>query len=253
MNRVIHAVAVAAAIAALSVTLAAQWQDYPLAGAPRNAKGEIDLNAPTPRTADGKPDFSGVWRGVGSASGPGAPQPAQPTDNSGPPVGGFRNIGSGFKDGLPFTPWGAEELKKRQAGNSKDNPEAHCLPMGIVQFHTQGFPRKFIQTPRVMAILYEASSGIRQIFTDGRKLPNDDPQPWYYGYSIGHWEGDTLVVESTGFRDDGWLDIIGSPMTDKAKVTERFRRVNYGRMEIDVTVDDPKAYTKPWTIGGNQQ
>ena len=144
-------------------------------------------------------------------------------------------------------------LKKRVADNSKDNPEAHCLPMGIMQFHTQGAPRKFIQTPGLLVILYEASSGIRQIFTDGRSFPGSDPQPWWYGYSIGKWEGDTLVVETRGFRDGGWLDINGSPLTDAAKLTERFRRVSYGRMEIDVTVDDPKAYTRPWTVRVNQQ
>ena len=114
-------------------------------------------------------------------------------------------------------------------------------------------PRKFVQTPAVLVILYEASAGIRQIFTDGRPLPDNDPQPWWYGYSVGRWEGDTLVVETNGLRDDGWLDIIGSPLTDAAKITERFRRVSYGRMEIDVTVDDPKAYTKPWTVRVNQQ
>jgi len=139
------------------------------------------------------------------------------------------------------------------ARNSKDNPEAHCLPMGIMQFHTQGAPRKFIQTPALIVILYEASSGIRQIFTDGRPLPpNNEPQPWFYGYSTGKWDGDTLVVETNNLRDDGWLDIVGTPLTDAAKLTERFRRVSYGRMEIDITVDDPKAYTKPWTVRHNQ-
>src|SRR5262249_27440836 len=153
----------------------------------------------------------------------------------------------------PLQPWAAELLKKRMADNSKDNPEAHCLPMGIMQFHTQGAPRKFIQTPSLIVILYEASSGIRQIFTDGRQIPNNDPQPWWYGYSVGKWEGDTLVVETGGLRDDGWLDINGSPLTAAAKITERFRRVNFGRMEIDITVDDPKAYTKPWTVRVVQQ
>ena len=125
--------------------------------------------------------------------------------------------------------------------------------MGIMQFHTQGAPRKLIQTPDVLVILYEASMGIRQIFTDGRQLPTDDPQPWWYGYSVGHWEGDTLVVETSGLRDDGWLDVFGTPRTDAAKITERFRRPSYGRMEIDVTIDDPRAYTKPWTVRVNQR
>ena len=204
-----------------------------------------------PRTADGKPDFTGLWRGAGGgAPGRGAP-PAPP---SGPPVAGFRDVAQNIKEGLPLTPLGAELLKTRRAGNSKDNPEAHCLPMGIVQFHTQGFPRKFIQTPDVLVILYEASMGQRQIFLDGRQLPKQgEPQPWWYGYSVGRWDGDTLVVESNNFRDDQWLDIIGSPMTDAARVTERFRRVNYGRMEIDITIDDPKAYTRPFTVRHNQQ
>jgi hypothetical protein len=125
--------------------------------------------------------------------------------------------------------------------------------MGIMQFHTQGAPRKIIQTPDVLVILYEASMGIRQIFTDGREFPANDPQPWFYGYSVGHWEGDTLVVVTKGVRDGEWLDIFGTPLTDAGTYTERFRRVSYGRMEIDVTVDDPKAYTAPWTVRVNQR
>ena len=167
---------------------------------------------------------------------------AAPTDApAGPPLAGFRDVAQNIKEGLPLKPEGAAILKERQAGNSKDNPEAHCLPMGIVQFHTQGAPRKFIQTPGLLVILYEASSGVRQIFTDGRALPNNDPQPWWYGYSVGKWDGDTLVVETTGLRDGGWLDIVGTPLSDVAKLTERFRRVSYGRMEIDITVDDHEA------------
>jgi len=230
----------------VSASLGAQWPTYPTLPVPRKADGQPDLNAPAPRTADGKPDFNGLWRGapVGQR---GAPPPAQAADA--PPLATFRDIGSTTKGGLPLTPWATEELKTRVARNSKDNPEAHCLPMGIMQFHTQGFPRKFVHTPKLLVILYEASSGIRQIFIDGRPLPkNNDPQPWFYGYSTGHWEGDTLVVETNNLREDGWLDIIGTPLTDEAKLTERFRRVNYGRMEIDITVDDPKAFTKPWTV-----
>jgi hypothetical protein len=231
-------------IAIVSAPVAAQWAPFPNKGVPKTASGQPDLNAPAPRTADGKPSFAGVWRGAQTGNrGRGAAPPPQ-----GPPVAVFRDIGANIPGGLPFTPWGKEELARRVADNSKDNPEAHCLPMGIMQFHTQGFPRKFIQTPDEIVILYEASSGIRQIYTDGRPLPTDDPQPWFYGYSVGHWDGDTLVVETTGFRDDGWLDIIGSPLTEKAKITERFRRPAFGRMEIDITVDDPKAYTKPWTV-----
>jgi len=263
MKALINAAGLLALFAALSPPLSAQWPSYPTSGVPRTPGGEPNLDAPAPKTADGRPDLSGVWRGggfgppLGSARPPGAgasSAPAAPaTTPTGTPLATFRNVGSNFKDGLPLQPWAAELLKKRNADNSKDNPEAHCLPMGIMQFHTQGAPRKFIQTPGLLVILYEASSGIRQIFTDGRPLPANDPQPWWYGYSIGKWDGDTLVVETSGLRDDGWLDIIGSPLTDAAKITERFRRVSYGRLEIDITIDDPKAYTKPWTVRVNQQ
>lgn len=146
-------------------------------------------------------------------------------------------------------------MKQRVADNSKDNPDAHCLPMGFMQYHTHPQPRKIIQTPGVTMIIYEANSGLRQIFTDGRPLPGKDAQPWWYGYSVGKWEGDTLVVETTGFLDTepGWLDVRGSPITEAAKVTEKFRRPNYGTLEIEVTVDDPKAYTKPFTVKVSQR
>jgi hypothetical protein len=244
MKRVIAGTLVA--LVAVAGPASGQWAAYPSKNVPRTADGKPDVNGPAPRGADGKPSFAGVWRGVAPARGRGAGPTA--AASSGPPLAVFRDIGTNIPGGLPLTAWGKEELARRVAGNSKDNPEAHCLPMGIVQFHTQGFPRKFIQTPEEIVILYEASSGVRQIFTDGRPLPSDDPQPWFYGYSVGRWEGDTLVVETTGFRDDGWLDIIGSPLTEQAKVTERFRRPTFGRMEIDITVADPKAYTKAWTV-----
>ena len=154
---------------------------------------------------------------------------------------------------MPYQPWAKELVDKRKANNSKDNPDAHCLPMGFMQFHTHPEPRKIVQTPTSMLIIYEANSGLRQVFMDGRKLPSKDAEPWWYGYSVGHWEGDALVVETTGFIDDIWLDVQGSPLTSEGKVTERFRRPTYGTLEIDVTVDDPKAYTKPWTVRVTQR
>ena len=250
MRRTVLLAALITAIATSAATLSAQWPKYPTPGVPKTATGEPDLNGPVPRTPDGKPDLSGVWRGAPA----GGRQGGAPAPTSGPPVAGFRDVGQNIKGGLPLTPAGAELLKTRVAGNSKDNPEAHCLPMGIVQLHTQGAPRKFLQTPRSLVILYEASWERREIFTDGRPLPPpDDVHPWWYGYSTGRWEGDTLVVQTSGFRDGGWLDIIGSPLTDAGKVTERFRRVSYGRMEIDVTIEDKKAYTMPFTVRVNQQ
>ena len=169
------------------------------------------------------------------------------------PVATFANVGAGFKEGLPLQPWAADVLKKRHEENSKDNPDAVCLPMGLMQFHLHPQPRKIIQTPTLIVILYEGNAGIRQIYMDGRRAPNNDPQPWWYGYSVGRWDGDTLVVETTNFRDGGWLDIWGSPLTDAAKMTERYRRVNFGVLEIDVTIDDPKAYTKPFTVRVDQR
>jgi hypothetical protein len=244
----------AAAVLMAAVPVAAQWPKYPTPGVPRLANGSPNLNAPAPKTADGKPDLSGLWRGApGAVTPPGttAPPAALP---SGPPVAGFRDIGQNIPGGLPLTPLGTETLKTRVAGNSKDNPEAHCLPMGIIQLHTQGAPRKFFQMPRTLVILYEASAERREIFTDGRALPGgENLQPWYNGYSTARWEGDALVVQTSGFRDDGWLDIIGSPLSDVAKVTERFRRPTFGRMEIDVTIEDSKMYTKPFTVRVNQQ
>ena len=258
MKAAIHLSVLAAALAVLSPSLVAQWPELRDPAAPRKADGTINLDAPPPRTADGKPDFSGVWRGVaapaagrGRGNQPPAPPPPPPP---GPPVAGFRDAAQNVAGGAPMTPWAQDLLKRRVARNSLDNPEAHCLPFGLVQFHTQGFPRKYVQTPKLLVILYETHSGIRQVFLDGRALPKlGEPEPWYYGYSSGRWEGDTLVVESNNFVEDGWLDIIGTPFTDQGKLTERFRRVSYGRMEIDITIEDPKAYTKPWTVRHNQE
>jgi hypothetical protein len=237
--------------------LFAQWPSYPTPGVPRTADGKPNLTAPGPRTADGHPDLTGIWQNDRTVGGTvAARSSANPPSNNEDLLAiarrsPFWNLGSQFKDGLPFTPWGAEVHRQRVAEDSKDNPDAHCLPMGIMQFHNHGEPRKMIQTPQVIVILYEANAGLRQIFTDGRPLPKD-ADPWWYGYSTGHWEGDTLVVQTAGFRDMGWLDVEGSPLTDQAHVTERYRRPDFGHLEIAVTIDDPKAYTKPWTVTVHQ-
>ncbi|MGA2712476.1 MAG: hypothetical protein ABSG41_05150 [Bryobacteraceae bacterium] len=254
--------AVVIALTAFPLALFAQWPDYPTPGVPKTPDGKPKLDAPAPRTADGKPDLSGIWENVRGNSGrpphgfppADAPPPTPPPPPSaGPPAATFFNIGAGFKDGLPLKPWAAELLKKRMAENSKDNPDAHCLPIGLMQLHEHPQPRKIIQTPGVILIVYEANSGLRQIFMDGRPLPPKNVQPWWYGYSIGHWEGDTLVVETTGFRDDVWLDVNGSPMTNAGKMIEKFRRPDYGKLEVEVTIDDPSAYTKPFTVNVSQQ
>jgi len=259
------------ALAATPVLLSAQWPVFRDPAVPRTSARQPDLTAPAPRTPDGKPDLSGIWdngrntnipqggsRGADLNAAPGGNRGARGVAAGAAGAGGIPNatffsVGAGFPNDLPFQPWALDLMKKRQADNSKDNPDAHCLPMGFMQFHTHSEPRKIVQTRDVILIIYEANSGLRQIFTDGRSLPGKDAEPWWYGYSVGHWEGDTLVVQSTGFIDDIWLDVRGSPMTSEAKVTEKFRRVNYGNLEIEITVDDPKAYTKPWTVKVNQR
>ena len=239
-------------VTAISAPLLAQWPSYPTAGVPRTPDGKPDVSAPAPRTADGKPDLTGLWENPLIFGGRRGAPPESSAGND-PPLANFFNVGAGFKDGLPLRPWAAELLKKRREDNDKDNPDAHCLPMGLLQFHEHPQSRKIVQTPGLIVIIYEANYGLRQIFLDGRPSPKNDPQPWWYGYSVGRWEGDTLVVETTGFRDDGWLDIWGSPLTDAAKLTERFRRLNYGTLQIDITIDDAKAYTRPFTVRFNQR
>ena len=235
----------------LSVTVGAQWPSFPAAAnLPRRDDGAVVLTGPTPRTPDGKPDLSGVWNYAGVLGFRGGPPPPPPGT---PPQATFWNIEAGIKEGLPFTPYGADLRRQRMAGNSKDNPDAACLPIGYMQSHTHSQPRKLVQLPGLIVILYEANAGTRQIFLDGRSAPPADAQPWWWGYSRGHWEGDTLVVESTHFKDGGWLDVNGAPLTSDGKVTERFRRPTVGTLEIDVTIDDPKAYTKPWTVRVNQR
>lgn len=226
-------------LASLAPALYAQWPAWPAA--------KPNFTAPAPKAADGHPDLSGVWdRGIAP---PIDPPPA------GRPMRSFQDLPSLFADGLPMQPWAAELRRQRLAENSKDHPDAHCLPLHPVQLHSHPQPRKIVQLPNEVLIMYEANDGLRQIFTDGRTLPNpDEVEPWWFGYSTGKWEKsesgtseDTLVVQTTGFRDNGWLDEEGTPVTTNAHITERFRRLNYGTLEIEITVDDPKTFTKPWT------
>jgi len=211
-----------------------QWPAWPTGGAPKLARtvaGQLDLNAPAPKAADGHPDLSGVWdRGM----------TAERTQRP------FQDLPSVVPGGLPMQAWAAELRAKRKEENSRDHPDAHCLPLHPVQLHSHPQPRKIIQTPYEVLIMYEANDGLRQIFTDGRKLPTD-AEPWWFGYSVGKWDGDTLVVESTGWRDMGWIDEEGTPITTSGRVIERFRRLNMGTLEIAITIDDPKTFTKPWS------
>jgi hypothetical protein len=263
-----------------SLSLSAQWPKFQDRGVPRDAKGQVRIDAPPPRAADGKPDLSGVWLRADPE-----PLPSElaglfsqakrdpsgdvvqevfakpfPPDPKSPPLAAFWDIATNVPGGLPLTPWAAALKKQRMASEMKDNPDANCMPMGITQFHMQPQPRKIIQTPKLITILYESNYGLRYIYTDGRQLPKQgDPLPWWYGYSVGRWDGDTLVVETNNLRGaeessvDGWLDVRGTPYSGQAKFTERFRRPIFGKLEIDVTVEDPKALTKPFTVRINQR
>ena len=261
MRSVVGKIVLGILVAVVTTTVSAQWPKYTTPDVPRLADGQPNLTAPAPRTADGKPDLSGIWdivfgggggRGRGAAP---APEPAPPPDPNATPVSQFFEVaGRGYP--LPLQPWAAELKKKRMADNSKDNPDVWCLPIGLMQYHNHPQPRQIVQTKNLMLITYESNYGLRYIYTDGRPAPNNDPTPWWFGYSRGWWEGDTLVVETTNFRGDeraGWLDVNGSPYTDALKMTERFRRPNFGTLEIDITIDDPKAYTKPFTVRVNQK
>jgi len=265
---------------ACTVSVSAQWGKFQDPAAPRDAKGAVRMDAPPPRTADGKPDLSGNWlradreplppelaglfnqrnRDAGGDVAVEPPVTAFPPDPKSPPLGAFWDIATNISGGLPLTTWAADIKKKRMASDMKDNPDANCMPMGLTQFHMQPQPRKIVQTPKLIVILYESNYGLRYIYTDGRKLPpQGEPQPFWYGYSVGRWEGDTLVVETNNLRGaeespyDGWLDVRGTPFSGQAKFTERFRRPMFGKLEIDVTLEDAKAFTKPWTVRINQR
>ncbi len=228
-----------------------QWPYYIPPGTPLLADGSVDLGAPAPRTVDGKPDFSGTWNFIrqkqGGEQGRNVGEPVTPPAGV-PPYATFWDQGFGFENGLPFQPWAREKRSERMTNNGIENPDSYCLPLGHMQFHTHGQPREIIQSVDRIVIIYEASAGVRQIFMDGRPLPNENPLEWWYGYSVGHWEGDTLVVETSNFRGDGWLDFNGSPTTDQLRTIERFNRPKFGKIEIDITIDDPGAYTEPFDL-----
>jgi hypothetical protein len=241
---------VAAAVGASTAT-DAQWVKHPTPGIPRTSDGKPDLTAPAPRTPDGKPDLSGMWVTAPSNAlpcGRGVVECGIELPMS--REGGY--MGASIAGGLPYQPWAAEAVKKHMATSSQDDPHGLCLPDTFLRAY--GLPHivKFVQTPQILIALEEYNADYRQIFLDGRALP-DDPTPSWKGYSVGRWDGDTLVVDSIGFRDDLWLDLRGSPLTSAGRVRERITRPDFGHLNIEVTVDDPKAYTRPWTVRLQQQ
>jgi len=232
------------ALCALDGVAAAQWINYPSPNVPRLADGNPNLKASAPRASDGKPDLSGIWylhfEGCGRFGC--ADYQAGPE---------FLDFGAKLPGGLPYLPWAAALVKEREAQAAKDDPIGLCRPGGLFRFHTYPPPRKIVQLPNLVLILSERDVTYRQLFTDGRPLPTD-PEPTWNGYSTGRWDGDVLVVQTNGLRDGTWIDRKGSPLTAAARVTERFRRVDFGHLAIEVTVDDAKAYSRPWTVTLNQ-
>ena len=229
----------------LAGSAAAQWLHLPTRGVPRTKGGTPDLTAPAPKTSGGKPDFSGLWiprdvmtcdtkeRGVECTELPLTPQ--------------LVNFAASLKGGLPYQPWAADLVKGRAKDAPFIDPHMHCMPPNFPRAWAFPETQKMIQSPTELVILHEYNASYRQIFLDGRKLP-EDMLPTWNGYSIAHWDSSTLVVESAGYRDDSWLDTAGNFFSSAARVTERMRRPNFGSLDIDVTVDDPKVFTKPWTV-----
>jgi hypothetical protein len=228
----------------------AQWINHRTADIPRTPDGKPNLSAPAPREADGKPNLSGLWQTLSAP--PEVLKRLIPDVTNGageePLSQYFINIFFDFKpDQAPIRPAAAELFRQRAQTFMKESPISHCLPEGMPMVEMAPAPYKIVQMPGVTLMLYERDTTFRQVFTDGRKLPKD-PQPSWLGYSVGKWDGDSLVVDSNGFNDRGWLDARGHAHSEDLHLTERFHRLNFGEMEVRLTIDDPKTYTKPFTI-----
>jgi len=221
-----NAFAFAVFVLVAGATLSAQWVNHPTANIPRLPNGKANLAAPTPHKTNGQPDLSGMWLVPG--------------------IKYLINIAADLKE-VPFQPWAAAVYKERVDSNSKDDPNARCLPSITPEKIAVTSPWKIVEIPGVTIVLYESRTIFRQIFTDGRDFPKDMTPTWQ-GYSVGRWDADTFVVETRGFNDRGWLDINGHPVTEALHVTERYTRKDFGHMDVAITIDDPKAYTRPWTV-----
>jgi hypothetical protein len=235
------------AVIGLPATGLGQWLHYPTADVPKKADGSPNLTAPAPRLPDGKPDLSGIWHAARR-------NPCTPESGRfipcGIEIGGSPqalDLGVDLPGGLPYQPWVAEIVKQRKAVDSIDDPHVRCLPDNPPRPWGMPHLTKAVHTPKLLVLLYEVNAMYRQIFIDGRPLP-EDPNPGWNGYSTAAWEGDTLVIRTAGFRDDLWIDMGGSPMSDAARMIERIRRPNFGTLELEITIDDPKVYTRPWTV-----
>ena len=202
-----------------------QWFDYKWPHVPRTADGKVDMSAPTPRTSDNKIDFSGVW---GLDAGP-----------------SLFFIAGELKP-EEMKPEVGRLLQERDENIQAEDQSIDCLPEGPRFSHFVAFPKKIVQTPELLLVLAEDLT-YRQIFLDGRPLPRD-PNPSFMGYSVGRWDGDTLVIDTVGYKERTWLDFAGSPHSEKLRVTERWRRTSFGQMEIEETFSDPEYYSRPMHV-----
>jgi hypothetical protein len=226
---------------ALAAPIGAQWLNYPSPDTPRTKDGNANLSARAPKTRDGKPDLAGIWQAEADPRG----KPEGVENEVFPRY--FTNIAKDLgPEQLVLRPSADTLFKERLQSQGKISPEAHCVPVGVPGINTFPSPFKIVQMPRLIIMLYEKDTTYRQIFMDGRPLPRD-PNPSFMGYSIGRWEADALVVESVGFRNDGWLDRMGHPHSDQLRLTERYRRRDFGHLSIEMTIDDPGTYAKTLT------
>jgi hypothetical protein len=239
----IRAFAAVAGFVLAGAPAVAQWVGYPTPGVPRKPDGTVDMTAPAPRMANGKPDFSGIWISDRTEEGE-----ETPSDASVLPSGRYmQNMGADMPGGLPYQPWLVPIVRERTANLAIDDPHIRCLPDFFLRAYGLPHMLKFVHTPGLLVVLNEMNAGYRQVFTDARPLP-EDPTPGWQGYSSARWDGDTLVVDTVGVRDDTWIDWNGSVVTEAARIQERIRRPDFGHLVIDVTVDDAKAYTRPWSV-----
>jgi hypothetical protein len=230
LRRWIPILAMAAALTGAAPTVHAQWPSYPWKNMPRTADGKVDMKAPPRRMADGHVDLSGFW---------------MPTDV----VRHLLDLAVDMKpEEIPLQPWAKKLYEERIDNNGKDHPGVSCLPSGIPEKLNIPDGLKVVHTPDLLLFLYESRTIYRQVFTDGRPLPPEDAQPTWMGYSVGKWDGDTLVVDTRGSNGKTWLDMKGLPGTESLHIVERYTRPTIGRTNIEVTIDDPKAYTKPWKV-----
>ena len=221
----------------------AQWIGYATRVVPRNADGSVHMTAPVPRMANGKPDLSGIWISDRTPEGEETPSSVDNIQSSRQ----MANLGIDIPGGLPYQDWLVPIVAERTANLALDDPHIRCLPDNFLRAYGLPHLLKFVHTDDLLVVLNEMNAGYRQVFTDARPLP-DDPSPSWQGYSTATWQGDTLVIDTIGVRDDTWIDWNGSVLTEQGKVREEIRRLDYGHMEIKVTVDDPGAYTAPWTV-----